>query len=315
MPDEHDPTASPARAVTPDNAAADLRVARQPPRFCKACGYDFAGLKVPPYEPNSDPPQPDWALGGPVIPCPECGKPFNPSDPRTYRAKPLMASTRRNVRVGLWTVLVCLALLLAAKETLIPVPAALLPHTRSGNHPLSVWVWLGESYGWYSSPQMLARVRLWASEQVEIQGKKVVNGRIDEDAPPPWQVKRLRDGWRLEVSDPTTDYRRVLTAFNATRDTLLGLRITTDVAGTRKPADRAFVVQGSEDEVISELIRRYGLDVEPSRADRLTGLAWYFDPEQDKLVQITLDEAQALGFAPEPALEPLPSPEVFQGRR
>lgn len=58
-----------------------------PPIFCKTCGYCLYGL--------------------PENRCPECGRPFDPADPGTFRTRPLRATRRWALRAALVLLLMC----------------------------------------------------------------------------------------------------------------------------------------------------------------------------------------------------------------
>ena len=67
--------------------------ADRPPKYCRQCGYELHGLDQPR--------------------CSECGRPFDPHDPRAYLTEPLPISRSRNrahrmVRCLLAVVLSCL---------------------------------------------------------------------------------------------------------------------------------------------------------------------------------------------------------------
>lgn len=96
---------------------AKLPVHAEPPRFCRACDYELRGLVTPR--------------------CPECGRPFNPANPRTYLSRPLGHRRRQALRAAKLALRIVIPLLL------------LLPAT---------WCWF--YYGWSAEQQALRDLKL-----------------------------------------------------------------------------------------------------------------------------------------------------------
>ncbi len=94
-----------------------LPLEKEPPRYCRGrnCGYNLRGLPAS------------------TTRCPECGHPFDPANPKTYRSRPLRRWLRHVKRAALG--LAALLLILAA-----------------------VWGWF--FWGWYDEQQALRALKL-----------------------------------------------------------------------------------------------------------------------------------------------------------
>ena len=90
--------------------------ALEPARFCRRCGYELRGLTIPR--------------------CPECGRAFDPTNPKTFRRRPIRRWLRHVKRAAI--VLGSIVLLLAA-----------------------VWGWF--FWGWYQEQRALAELKLGSS--------------------------------------------------------------------------------------------------------------------------------------------------------
>ncbi len=243
---------------------------------CPGCRYELTGL--------------------PAGVCPECGRGFHPSDPKTVwdvRAR-RKATKRRRVRIGI-ALLACLVVFQLAMFTVIPRPAM----SAHGGVQWGLWVWLGQGYG-VQREQLLTETLL-----VHRWGKTV--SRIDAEerwaAGTPrklWSLARVGpDRWRLETIDPTVTSQTLLLAFNTMRtdEELFGVRITDSA---RTEAECTFSVEGTRALVLSEMIRVYGLSIEPGVTSATDTDVWVIDPETGKLTEVSVAEAASMGVAVAP---------------
>ncbi len=86
--------------------------AAEPSRYCRRCGYELRGLTAPR--------------------CPECGRVFDPANPRTYRRRPIRRWLQRLIRT---------AVLILAFFLMLAV----------------IWAWL--YWGWYTEQQTIAELK------------------------------------------------------------------------------------------------------------------------------------------------------------
>lgn len=243
---------------------------------CPGCRYELTGL----------------AAGV----CPECGRGFDPSDPSTVwdvRAR-RKAGIRRRVRLGVVTV-VCLAVLQLAMLTIIPRPAM----GPNGGVQWGLWVWVGQGYGVQreelNTETLL--VHRWGARVSRIDGEE----RWSAGTPAlRWTVARLGpDRWRVEARDPTVTWQMLLLAFNTMRtdEELFGVRIA---GSARGEAERAFTVEGTRVQVLTEIIRVYGLEIEPGLTSAEDVDVWVVLPETGELAEVSVERAVEMGLAVAP---------------
>jgi hypothetical protein len=250
--------------------------AGQPSIACRGCTYDLLGL--------------------PAGVCPECGRAFDPADPSTFWD--LVARTRaqkqRRARIAAVALVACS---FAALFTfgVIPRPAI----APVGGVQWGFWVWLGRGFG-------VQRVDMMAESLVVHRwGNRV--SRIDAEdrwsAPTPrprWSLERTGpDEWRMEVVDPTVDWRSLLLGFNTMRrdDELFGVVIH---AWARDEAGTPFTVHGSRVDVLSAMIRVYGMETHPGLTSPEDGDVWVVSPESGELVEVPVARALEMGIAVRP---------------
>ena len=254
--------------------------------FCRQCDYDLGGA---------------WRTNPAV--CPECGRVFEPSDPKTMRACPKRQEWTR--RLLSWAVVVVLSVFVfVAVERAWVIRPASLSTTRYFDTGIGLWEWLGKYYGWDRRTAGDVKLAYWVWGDINRPttviargpdsrwraGGSSTRGRDVEL----WRVERGETDWTISVSDPGTAYLAIVSGFNSTRDGLLGVR-PTNQPGLKPTA--AYVIRGSEDEILTELFKRYGVEVEPVLQEEGQTHVWVWSDAQEKLVRVTVEDARAQGFA------------------
>ncbi|MFM9957736.1 MAG: hypothetical protein ACKVZJ_06650 [Phycisphaerales bacterium] len=163
--------------------------------YCRSCCYELSGLA-------------DAATADVGHQCPECGRGYVPSQPKTWQGiarTPFMQFVfGRGGAVGIAAILGSVAVWL----TWLPRPDALdfslMPVMRSW----SMWRWMGDRYGW-------ERTRL-AGDPIEVRyfadRATAIRGR-DNSGGTPWEVRDLGQGVaRVSLFEPGCDYRTIIAA-------------------------------------------------------------------------------------------------------
>jgi len=200
------------------------------------------------------------------------------------------ARVRRRIRIGLAFV-VCLAVVQLAIVTVIPRPAI----GNTGGWQWGLWVWLGQGYGVqreYLNSETLV-VHRWGERVSRIESEE----RWATGTPAKrWSLARTGpDGWRLEVMNPTVRWQSVLLAFNTMRtdDELFGVRI---IDALREESGGSFEIEGTRAQVLAEMIRVYGLTIEPGLTSETDTDVWVILPETGELAEVSVARAEELGM-------------------
>lgn len=246
--------------------------ARHPSIACRGCTYDLQGL--------------------PAGVCPECGRAFDPADPATFwdLVSRHRTQRRRRTRIGA-IALVAVSLAAMFMYGIIPRPAP----GQSGGVQWGFWVWLGRGFGAQRvdlSTESLV-VHRWGSRVSRIDSED----RWSAPGPRPlWSLERLGpDEWRMEVVDPRVDWQSLLLGFNTMRrdEELFGVAIHT---WEREEAGAPFSVRGSRVDVLSAMIRVYGMQTHPGLTSPEDGDVWVVSPESGELVEVPVQRALEMGI-------------------
>lgn len=261
------------------------RVERQ---FCRKCDYDLGG---------------EWRMRPTA--CPECGRAFDPADGKTMR--PCLKREERARRVLMWALIVAGSVLaFVAVERAWVIRPASLSTSRYFDTRLALWEWRGRFYGWDTRRMGDLKIAYWVWGELDRPTTVVGRGPDSRWQRPGgsdatrgpdvelWRVERGEHDWTVTVHDPGVAYETIVSSFNATRDRLLGVRPLARAMGA---VAEPFEVRGSEDEILTELFKRYGIRVEPVLQEAEQTHVWVWDEAQEKLVRVTVDAARAMGYA------------------
>ena len=243
-----------------------------PPRYCKGCLYDLAGI---------------FGDEDGCASCPECGRDFNEHDRSTTHASKQGPLIHRIVyRPLLKYVAPALVVTALVYTSVIPRPAALDPST--GVDDWRLWVWLGSWYGWktHSGIGIVGGTELyyWDDRVVRTRG-------LDPNGDKTWTVARQDDTWTVEVFAPTVSYRQIEQGFRATRDRIIGITIDQRSLRNSNGTQQPFRVVGDEADILSALIRAYDIRVSPAVIRGEEANVWVWDHQQQALTLLPTDVA------------------------
>jgi hypothetical protein len=249
--------------------------------------------------PNPDADHPtDPAPGYPEpFHCPECGRPFNPFNPETYRDT--ATSMRRRVR---WTmrrvlpvVLIVLIVTTGITFSWIPHPAPIAPQFRIDDW--RTWIWFDERYGW-ESISFSEQVFRWGDHVRRVQSTLPTLG---PDGDPDgrtlaWEVERLdAETWALRVHDADADWARILWAWNMTRDRLFGLVMVDGPADEPGP----FEFVGSEEGLLTAAVKHWNLTLKTALPRDPSGQVWIWHPTEERVMPTSRAHAtELIGYDP-----------------
>ena len=186
--------------------------------------------------------------------------------------------------------------------------AGVIPRPASGLHGgVGLWVWMGKGYGVQRVDRMAEslRVHRWGDRVRKIEAVDPWSSSVTV---PLWKLERFEgDRWRLEVSDPTVDWRSVLLGLNTMRSDaeMFGVSIS---ESARDEAGQIFEVEGDAVALLRELIRVYGMEVTPWLTSPTDAMVWVVDPETGELIEIPATRAVEMG------IEVIPYRSVGAGR-
>ncbi len=263
--------------------------------FCPRCQHDLTGI-VP------------VETGVPYT-CSECGRPFDPEDPRSYaprqRSRLEVLLLRRIAPVTMLVLLVFTLLWYAW----IPRPLAMFgrwgPSPESVRFPerSTLWVWRDTLYGPESirTGNSVSEAWVWNGRVRSVRSFALSGGKADT-ATPAWEVlwnpagPDTPDGqWTMRVLRPIPLSFDLLEGFRATRERILGIVVGEhDSSITVEP----FEVTGSEAEILSAYIRATRVSVRPIRSERDQEWFWIFDADLDRLIRVDEAELQRRGIEP-----------------
>jgi hypothetical protein len=250
--------------------------------FCSKCHHDLGGV-----QPVSD---------GAFLACPECGRTYDATDPRTFSARQRSRMELILLRRVAPAVMVGLTLLSLLWYAVIPRPLAMFG--RWGPSPESIrmperstlWYWLGSLYGTEAlrTGNSVSEAWFWNDRVLSVRSYEPSTGE------PVWEVLWNPDEaagpegvWTMRVIKPVPQNFDLLAGFRATRERLLGI-----VVGEHDPSVlvEPFEAAGSEADVLSAYIRATRVSVRPIRSEVDQVEFWVFDEELDRLVLV--DEAE-----------------------
>ncbi|MGP1347212.1 MAG: hypothetical protein ACTS3F_11180 [Phycisphaerales bacterium] len=242
-PRPHDPH-RPTREVSHAHQPTDDHPAPPPPEhiYCKRCGYDLSATHD-------------------LILCPECGRAFDPSNKSTFDTTPRQEIRKRLARRVLLIIALTALILSALYWSIIPRPISTL-------HP-ALWLWLDKPTGYQRHPNRgPAQLRiLWLHGTP----RSITIYDRTPGTPPDTPIAKITrtderaDHFELEVLGPDLPMATLIGAFNTLRHDheVFGIQWTRDQPRTRSVAP--FSVNGSMDEVMSAIIRHYGIRIQPLR--------------------------------------------------
>jgi hypothetical protein len=256
-----DPATDPPEPAGYGDSADDLSL---PPgtRYCLGCGYELAGL----------------ALNA----CPECGRDFDPADPKTTGDTPIPLVVRRRFRrITTWLAII-LTIASGIIYTVIPIPMQ-----GSG---LMLWVWLGRTYGVESRWLATSHVRAWhwAGRVYEVEANDRDTGRVI------WAIRAPTDDqWSLRVDKQGVSWPALIQAFNMMKDEMFCVQFT---GAARTQSIAGFEASGTKVDVLSAIVAHYGIAVQSKVGDLSQTYVWYFDEQSRRMKtrSITADEALEL---------------------
>lgn len=232
-------------------------------RFCTACLYDISSLSEPR--------------------CPECGRDFNPHDPRSYLKKPIPA-WRRTVIMA-WGPWIALALLITSGfvYTVLPRPRSLFDWR--------LWLWLGKPTGvmHYSGTTHDVYSYYWLGDESRRESFRKSGGALA------WRVVRTDERrYRVQVLEPDVRADSIMNAFNSIKgDWYFGVSIgRADQALIPAP----FEITGDEPTVLGFLASEFGLPIRPFRLTEGQAYVWTFDAERKAMVTIDVTAENAGEF-------------------
>lgn len=240
------------------------------PIACRGCTYDLTSL--------------------PAGVCPECGRNFDPNDPRSVLSA-------RQLRFRRYRLLRPVLIALAATAVILSgMWVGVIPRPILGPQGgLGYWVWMGHGYGvqrvdrWAES----LRVHRWGSRVTKIESFDVWSS----SAPRPlWSLERLgADRWRMRVRDPYVTWQSLLLGFNTMRPDaeIFGLSIT---ESRRVESGQHFEVEGARQDVLAAMIRVYGLQTTPGLISPTDDDVWVVDPDSGDLVEVPVPRALEMGY-------------------
>lgn len=253
------PPAPDAPARDAAGAESPLAAALGPARcFCLTCRYELSGLDA----------------GA----CPECGRAFDPADPRSTSP---VATRRPSVRRILLLLATAAVVATLWFFTIIPNPVR--------GMDFKLWVWLGQTYGvetWFRPST--ARSYHWAGRVYRAEGLEPRTGAMR------WELAVDRaDRWTLRVSGPGARWRELIGAFNEMKHDVFGVRFENVM---HDASTEAFEVTGSKADILSALCAHFGVEVETMVITRDQQYAWFYSPERRRMEArpITLEQAMAL---------------------
>lgn len=286
---------------------------------CRRCSYDLRGLieglserdadrldeaDVGRFDDGAWPAREFERLGGDDdeaggLPCPECGLPFDPDDPETYDTSDGRTLAAFTLKKGLPWALVITAVVAAVVLSWIPLPAPLSP--AYGIDDWRTWVWFDDFYGW-EARTLENDVFWWAGETRGVRRFEVVTDasgsrRGDEQ----WSIIRDGDEWTFELLAEGVAWREVLPAWNATRDRLFGLMQRGEPTKTPEP----FTFTGGEAAFLTEMIKRWGLDIQAATPRGDPDRVWVWHPGEERVIEVAVDDAAAIiGYDPRDPSDP-----------
>lgn len=243
-------------------ASPPLRPSAPGGLFCLACSYDLSA--------------------GEAARCPECGAPFDRSNPRTYARVPIAGWRRsRIIMAGFW-LLVILAVVASLTHSILPRPTRIYD-LRVWRWNWSLWVWLGEEFGVdrYATPRVQVERHVWFGRDSKFIATATSDGAIL------WSAERLGEHeYRVRAGAPGVKGRDVLGAFNSLKAPMFfGV-------GTEAPQfevnSEPFEVQGDEVEVFSAIMRVYRFRLTPFRIRPDQTYVWTFDDESGLMTPLPL---------------------------
>lgn len=105
-----------------------------------------------------------------------------------------------------------------------------------------------------------------------------------------WASRHGVDDFELSVEHRSSESSDLIRAIGVVRDDeMLGVRIRNN---GRSDVESTFRVRGSKADVLAEVIRRYGVSVEPFKLTDDQTHVWMFDTAQQTLVYVPVEEAE-----------------------
>lgn len=268
--------------------------------FCRACHHDLGGLQAGSAAHSAD--------GSSA--CAECGRPFDPSNPKTF-------ATRQRSRLELILlrriapcVMLGLLLFFLLWYGWIPRPVSLFglwaPVPESVRNPRgsTLWVWADSLYGPVSIRVGFSIAEGWVWKD-RVRSVRVFDKQSGE---PAWEVlwepgdRSTDEGvWTMRVLRPVPQSFELLAGFRATRERILGI-----VVGEHDPSVmiEPYEASGSEADILSAYIRATGISVRPLRLEEDQLAFWVFDEQMDRLVQVDQAELDRRGIEPVDRTDP-----------
>lgn len=249
-------------------------------RYCKRCLYDLTGI-----EPSE---------GARTI-CPECGRPFDVSNPKSTRATRIHPF--RRIAQGPIGIAFCLAVVVALcyKHQVLPEPVSA--------NSWKLWRWLDWRFGVQELKGRGEEWRLWWWGDV-----RTINAYLEvADA----NGNRLNKAWTVRRTAPRQYDVDVLMPgislgslqrglSRVCGDDMLGI---TFEAVLRRGNAEPFSVSGTKDVVMSEFVRQYVANVRGwKRSDDQTSV-WVFDLVKQQLVLMPVMQAELTGYGPIEAID------------
>ncbi len=261
--------------------------------YCRGCCYDLTGLDEAPGVSSVR------GLGSGEHACPECGRRFDSGNARSWQAYPHGRFVQGAVAAlhflggrGGMAIAAFLIVCIAVWQTWIPRPMALDFSRIASERSWKLWHWMGKAYGedTYNVGGYRMTMRYSAGEVVSV----VRRGR---EGGVEWVIDDLGgQRMRLRTLVPGVEYGELIWGLRHMHEWPRYAWFFRASGRGKGYAPGEF--EGTWDVLAARLMRHYEQRLLPMLRDEESTTLWVLPENGDRLTQVSVEEARAMGLAP-----------------